>query len=223
MKRLVGSLGSAVGMLLSLFAVLLVYPFVEGSRLGGLALNVLFTAVMFSSVWAVRDRRWWWMAGMALGVPWLAMSWGGELLWGEPSVSAISEGLMAAFTLYIILLQLVQIYTAPRVTGTVLCRAVACYLLLGIFWTVLYGLALRADPDALAASGSLQQGVGWAWSDLLYFSFTTMATLGPGDIVAVTAHARSLVIVQTMIGPLFLVILVARLVSLYQRQRGQRA
>jgi hypothetical protein len=50
--------------------------------------------------------------------------------------------------------------------------------------------------------------------ELLYFSFVTMTTLGYGDIVPVSLAARMLSVLQAIVGQLFLVILVARLVSM---------
>jgi hypothetical protein len=46
----------------------------------------------------------------------------------------------------------------------------------------------------------------------------TIATLGYGDIVPVSAPARGLAVVESIAGQMYLTVLVARLVSLYARQ-----
>lgn len=51
--------------------------------------------------------------------------------------------------------------------------------------------------------------------DLLYFSFTTLSTTGFGDIVPITHQARTACTVEMVIGPLFVAILIARLVGVY--------
>jgi voltage-gated potassium channel Kch len=54
-----------------------------------------------------------------------------------------------------------------------------------------------------------------------YFSFTTLATLGLGDVLPISPLARSLVVLEALVGQLFPVILIARLVTLeiqYQRK-----
>jgi hypothetical protein len=61
-------------------------------------------------------------------------------------------------------------------------------------------------------------------TDLLYFSFSTLTTTGFGDIVPLTRVARSAAIVESIIGQLFLAILIARLVGVYPRpERGVSA
>jgi voltage-gated potassium channel Kch len=55
---------------------------------------------------------------------------------------------------------------------------------------------------------------------LIYFSFATLTTVGYGDITPVHPIARSLAMLEALIGQLFPVILIARLVSmeLYYRR-----
>jgi hypothetical protein len=51
-------------------------------------------------------------------------------------------------------------------------------------------------------------------SNLFYFSFVTLTTIGYGEIVAVHPITRMLVILEGVAGQLFPAILIARLVSL---------
>jgi len=51
--------------------------------------------------------------------------------------------------------------------------------------------------------------------DLFYFSFVTLTTLGYGDIVPLTAKARSLAMMESITGVLYLAVLVSRLVAMY--------
>jgi hypothetical protein len=50
---------------------------------------------------------------------------------------------------------------------------------------------------------------------VLYFSFATLTTLGYGDIVPVSAIARTLATLEAITGQLYLAVLVARLVGLH--------
>ena len=52
------------------------------------------------------------------------------------------------------------------------------------------------------------------YSRFVYFSFVTLATLGYGDIVPLTATARGLAVIEAIGGQLYIAVLVARLVSL---------
>jgi Ion channel len=95
---------------------------------------------------------------------------------------------------------------------------VAGYLLLGLLWGVWYEIIELLQPGSFAvASQKAQAGL----PQLAYFSFTTLTTLGFGDIVPLSPLARSLVILEALVGQLFPVILIARLVTMeIDHQRG---
>jgi hypothetical protein len=100
--------------------------------------------------------------------------------------------------------------TYHRITG-----AVAAYLLIGIIWSLAYYLVTLWIPEAFSVLGSFAPGGRESLqSQLFYFSFVTLTTIGYGDIVAVHPIARMLVILEGVVGQLFPAILIARLVSL---------
>jgi len=51
--------------------------------------------------------------------------------------------------------------------------------------------------------------------DFVYYSFVTLTTLGYGDIVPLSATARSLVYMEAIFGQFYIAILVAGLVSIH--------
>jgi hypothetical protein len=56
----------------------------------------------------------------------------------------------------------------------------------------------------------------------LYYSFVSLTTLGYGDITPVTGLARSLCILEAVIGQLYLVVQVAWLVGVHVSQSMQK-
>lgn len=100
--------------------------------------------------------------------------------------------------------------TSHRIMG-----AVAAYLLIGMVWSLAYYLVTLWIPEAFSIQGPFAPGDRESLqSQLFYFSFVTLTTLGYGDIVAVHPIVRMLVILEGVIGQLFPAILIARLVSL---------
>lgn len=85
--------------------------------------------------------------------------------------------------------------------------AVAVYLIFGVLWARLYEIVYLYDPIAFS-SGDKTNPVS-----LIYFSFVTLITLGYGDIVPISITARSLTILEGVIGQLYIVILISTLVS----------
>jgi len=53
---------------------------------------------------------------------------------------------------------------------------------------------------------------------LYFFSFVTLTTLGYGDITPVSAPARSLAMVEAIVGQMYLAVLIARLVGIHISQ-----
>jgi len=202
--------------MLSLFALLLIYPFFHGGKFGGVVLAALSTGLLLSAVFSARENAWLkWMA-ILLGGPWVVTSWSSQFVtlnWGWYVANLVS---LVSFCGVMIVLNLLRIHHAGRVTRHVIYRAVAVYLLLGVFWAGLFGLAQLANADAMTTTSRKAQDNLF---ELLYFSFCTLTTLGPGDIVAQSNIARSLVTVEAVIGPLYLAVLLARLVAMFGREQ----
>jgi hypothetical protein len=58
------------------------------------------------------------------------------------------------------------------------------------------------------------------WFDTMFYSFVTLTSLGYGDIVPMTAQARSLSILEAVSGIMYVAVLISRLVGLYSAQRS---
>ena len=95
-----------------------------------------------------------------------------------------------------------------KVTATTIWGAIAAYLAFGMAFSLLYAGIFRMDPNAFANM------TGQGLSETNYFSFVTMTTLGYGDIAPLEDVPRALVVFQTLIGQIYLVVIVARVVSL---------
>jgi hypothetical protein len=84
-------------------------------------------------------------------------------------------------------------------------------------WAVSYEIVELLNPGSFSIAA--QRGEA-SLPQFGYFSFTTLATLGLGDILPISPLARSLVVLEALVGQLFPVILIARLASLeIQSQR----
>ena len=105
-----------------------------------------------------------------------------------------------------------------RITFHRLQGAVVLYLNLAVIFAAAFSLMWEVSPAAftglLAATGDMGE-----LATMLYFSFTTLTTTGYGDIVPVDPFARSLANPEALIGPFYLAITVARLVTLEVEDR----
>jgi hypothetical protein len=96
--------------------------------------------------------------------------------------------------------------------------AIAAYLLLGVLWAQAFALLAHLRPGAFAGPVNFADGP----RAFLYYSFVTLTTVGYGDVLPVHPAARSLAMAEAVTGPLYLAILVARLVSLSLPVAGER-
>jgi hypothetical protein len=53
----------------------------------------------------------------------------------------------------------------------------------------------------------------------MYFSFTVLTSTGFGEITPTTHQARSLIVVEQVLGVMYVAFLIARLANLYQERR----
>ncbi len=200
-------------LVLSLLLLLLLYPYVE-ERI--LFLKALSTVVLLAGMYAVsRDKRFLYIA-CGLACPTL-VSDVVSLMPGYPAAEIVSHGgraLFMGFTTAIILWH--TLAEESKITADTLYGVVCVYLLSGLTWSSLYTLIEVAQPGSfyVSAAQNLDQVINW--SDLLFFSFATLTTLGYGDITPVTSVARSLALLEAVFGVLYNAILIARLVGLYR-------
>jgi hypothetical protein len=118
----------------------------------------------------------------------------------------------AVLSLSLIIMIIRDLFSGTRVQVNKIFGAIVAYFLLGIFWSFLYTTLEFIDP------GNIVLGDGAAitsYAEASYFSFVTLCTVGYGDIVPKYHLAMVLANLESVIGQLYLAILVARLVSLY--------
>jgi hypothetical protein len=86
--------------------------------------------------------------------------------------------------------------------------AICVYMLFGMLFMFLYGVLATLGHAPFFA-----QGTDGTRSTRLYFSYTTLATLGYGDYTAAANLGRSLAVLEALIGQLYLVTVVAVIVT----------
>ena len=90
--------------------------------------------------------------------------------------------------------------------------AVCIYVLIGLVFVFLYGALAK-----LGSGNFFAQGTDGTRSLRLYFSFVTLATLGYGDYTPAGSLGRTLAVVEALFGQLYLVTVIAVLVSRMRR------
>jgi hypothetical protein len=108
--------------------------------------------------------------------------------------------------------------TAGALTGRTVLGALCIYLLIGTLFTFAYALLATVDANPFFADGEAAN-----LSSLEYFSFTTQTTVGFGDLAPATRAGRALAMAQALIGQIYLVTVVALVVSNLTLPRRHRS
>lgn len=121
---------------------------------------------------------------------------------------------LAAFMLALMVSLMRFIFRRARAAGTdLILAAVSVYLIIGGFFGAVFAAVEILDPGSF--HDPTMPAESPAWQQLVYYSYVTMATLGYGEILPVTPWARSLATFETVIGALFLAVVISRLVGIW--------
>jgi hypothetical protein len=201
-------------LLISIIALILASSFagVRESFLLSLILLVVFLAVLFTlklnwpsfALLAVL-----WAAAFAADLYLVDMAFSRKLQ-ASSALGVLTLSFYAVFLCVAVKALIFQIAREKAVSLDTVLGGVSIYFLLGVLWTFLYLLVLTHDPSAILIEENRKLA-----SDMLYFSFSTLTTLGFGDILPKSGLAKSLAILETVTGQLYLAIYVARLVGLH--------
>ncbi len=171
--------------------------------------DVVFSVILISGVaigWGERTLFVFssFIAAVALIIRWSA--------WYIPTdtFSLWREASTLASIMLVCVILLSQILRAGNMTAARVQGAIAVYLLLGLAWAHGYEIVNRLIPDSFHTSvGSFSSVSEW-----YYYSYSTLTTLGYGDIVPIKQVSRSLATGEALTGQLYLTVLIARLVAL---------
>ena len=122
------------------------------------------------------------------------------------SATAGLVGLLLAVVAPIVILR--RIILADTITVRIILGALSIYLLLGLAYAYLFPLIA-----ILGGQPFFVQTTTPGTPDYLYFSYTTLATIGYGDFTAATSLGRMVAVSEGLVGQLYLVSAVALLVG----------
>lgn len=207
-NRREGADATQFGVLLGLmFVWLLAMPVAIAAGGGGEILRAAFALIATQALLITATSR---------REKWIFATWGllflvHPLISGPRSVELSAGGLIIALLLYVPMRLSAFVLEQEVVDRNTIFGALCAYLFMGTSFAVLFGVIVDLWPGAIAVpEGTPADFMSW-----LYFSFTTLTTLGYGDIAPRLAPVRMLAILEALIGQIYLVVVVARLVSSY--------
>jgi hypothetical protein len=216
-RDIVRILDSYASLLVLLLANFLLLELVDDPRWGALGSTILAAAAL---IVAISDpdaghglERWHWVAvALCLVLAPIVLIVNSTELIGLTYL--LPASLLVTATLPVTLSRVLK---HRRVTAETILGALCSYVLIGLLFAFLF----LAVSDLRDAPFFAQPGPH-ADSEYVYFSFVTLTTLGFGDLSPALGLPQALTIFEALAGSIFLVVLVARLVTLWVRQDERR-
>ena len=210
-------------LVLALVVQVLSYPFLDYYKSGRVAIAGFDLVILALALRASRAGGHETSLGYVLVLPAMALDVVAFLGTTAHGVYAASLVAQALFHTFVVLCLLRYMLRDEIMTRDELFAAAGLYMLMAFVFAYLYALIEHWQPGAFVINAANSPGGMTRWWDLLYFSFTCLTSVGFGEITPANDHARSLVMVQQMIGVLYFAIVVSRLVTLQGRRPGGKA
>jgi hypothetical protein len=199
-------------LLLSLVVVILAYPVLDLSPVRRLILAALiFVPVILATVRLSQMEGWVWRSTLLMS---------GTIISGVAAcispgrvTGGFKWGFLIVFVAHTIVGLFSHLVSARTIMRPQLQTAASIYLLIGLLWFAAYCLI------ELCFSGSFSRGHD---SDLLYFSFATLTTVGYGDVVPQYSEVRVFAVLEAVTGVLYIAITVAIFVSKFRQPDNER-
>lgn len=191
---------------------IVVYPFLGEQPIGRALFSTFALVVLVIAVMAVRmTPALSWIATL-LGVPVVVLT-ALEVVFptNDPIVmwSALSHAMFYFYTAYALIRYM---FSDNVVTTDEIFATGATFTVLAWAWAYVYTATQVIWPGSFTAAVGADQSRDW--TELLFLSITTLTSTGLSDIVPVTSHARSFVMLEQIAGMLYLALVVARVMAL---------
>ncbi len=200
-----------------LVAYLLCYPFILDGNYWN-PMGVLAGLAIVAAMYALSDHRKWWLFGLVLATPSLIhhLSHRPELtsrfdVFGL-ACSVVFDIFMTVFILYVI-------FGHETIRRETIFGALSGYLAIGFAFANLYRLMVRYQPASVYLDPVVNAHRIAQRADLIYYSFATMTCMGASGMVPANSYSRALTSFESVIGVMYLAVLVARLIGLQTAQR----
>ena len=196
-----------------LCVIILAAPLLNRTPLTGGFVGIATMAVLLLAVWALRVRRMtmWIVGALALlSVQAMVVDQMGEH-WLRPVVFASTAIFMGAVTIAL----LFYVLDRRPITTDKVFGAISAYVLIAFTFASVFSLVELFDARAFNFSIDARADGRLRWANLMYFSFTVLTSTGFGEITPATGLTRSLIVLEQILGVMYVAFLIARLANLY--------
>ena len=191
-------------------AGVLIYPFLEGDGVSRALFSAFGIVVLALVVLAVRASPTWTWVALMLGVP-ATILLIIQAVTNSDDLFPYSAALEAILYFYATYGLIRYMLADHEITRDELFAVGATFTLVawGFAYVFVVWQAIESGSFIAATPGDER-----SWMELLFLSFTTLSSTGLSDVVPIDPFARSLVMVEQLVGVAYIAVVVSRLVAL---------
>ncbi|MEZ5938587.1 MAG: ion channel [Hyphomonadaceae bacterium] len=201
-------LATTGGLLAAILVHNLIYPLTVAGPVGVIVFYLVYALMFVIAAWRLTRVRWLRLAIAASGA---AVFVTGLINAFAPTGASGIAIYLASIVYHAVMIVVLARYTfaARTVMTDVLLAATSLYLVIGSMFAAIFASVEWFAPGSFASSA----GAEITWQLLLYYSYVTLTTVGYGDITPSGFYAQAFAAFEAVIGVLYTVILLARLVG----------
>ena len=206
---------------LYLLAVLIYYPYVREDTYSYAVFRVLGSAGTLLAVYAIKVRRTLLICALLLAIPAVLQRF--LLFRADAGLFSLLGILFSfAFDVFIVVMIFRQVFTEQQVRSETVFGAICIYLLIGFTFASVYAMLDTLQPGAFYFDPVTNLHRVHSRFDFIYYSFATMTSMGASGINPMSGQARSITVMETTLGVLYLAVLIARLMAAYRHIPPQK-
>ena len=197
-------------LLISLVLLLLIMPLFEGFFKLTTLLDISITFIFLTSLYAISKRRKSLRIAIGLLLPVIVTMWLTYFI-HVPNLSLVGDCCSILYFAFTIIIILSTLFKEVEVTLDVIFGAFVSFLMMSIMWAYVYDLLEAIRPGSfLITEGQFED----SRIHFIYYSFVNITTVGFGDILPVSLTARFFSIAEMVVGQIYLIVLISRLVGI---------
>ena len=204
-------------LLILILVTICLTPFLDHFIETRILMDIFLTVIFIFIIFAIRSKRTHVIVASILVLPLIISTWSIYFI-ESTHIGLLTRIFGALFFAYAVIIILQMVVRSTEVTRETIFAAIVAYLLIALMWAFLYMTLELVIPGSFARP---EASIRAEMMHFEYFSFVTITTLGYGDITPLTNRASALVLLEALIGQIYLVVLVAWLVGMHVSRKAK--
>jgi len=191
---------------LSIFLFAFILPIFDYGSLKEEVFSSVYSLMLLSIFSIIEDKKKW---GYVLIIFDIILIWLMYYMEDE-AFKYIAFSLTTVIFIITTITMIIQIIKRKRVDVSLIVETINGYLLIGVIFSFINSMIIWYNPNSIQFSTEI---LDVDIRDIVYYTYVSMTTIGYGEILPISAVARSMSILSSVIGQLYLAIIMAFIIG----------